>query len=97
MTEYTAGQVALIRGTFLDPTTKAGLSATAIKLRILDPGKTETVVLTGFGSPSVGVYTATVEVLTPGTWQYRWEVSAPFEAACEGRFFVKTSAFSNPL
>jgi hypothetical protein len=95
-TSYTPGQVALIQGIFKDPVTDAGLVASSIKLRITDPTGAETDVTNGFGNPDAGIYTWTVLVTTPGTWNYRWEVTAPFQAAAEGWFFVKTTTFSSP-
>jgi hypothetical protein len=94
---YTPGQTVVMTGTFLDPVTRAGLTPTSLRLRILDPAGAETDMTSGFVNPSAGVYTFALVATTVGQWTYRWEATAPFSAACEGTFFVAKTAFASPL
>lgn len=94
---YTPGQMAVMTGTFTDPSNGAGVPVSALTLRYIDPHGNETdVPLSALGNPSTGVYTYALEVLTPGWWRYRFEATGSVIAACENHFIVNRTPFGNP-
>jgi|SRR6516162_10646169 hypothetical protein len=89
---YDLGTAIVLTGTFTDPSNNPAEPG-AVTLRVLDPNGVEQVI-----TPSqvqAGVYQAAIDPLVPGVWFYRFEGTAPVDAAMEANFVVASSQFAD--
>ncbi|MGH6718759.1 MAG: hypothetical protein ACREER_05525 [Alphaproteobacteria bacterium] len=95
-TTYDEGQLVRLTGTF---TTLAGAAhdPTTVKVRWKAPDGAATIKQYGVDGEvvrdSLGVFHVDVNANAQGTWPYRWEATGVGQAAKEGEFFVRASAF----
>ena len=98
---YQAGNVVNMTVQFTT-TSNSGIPAdpTTIKLRVIDPNDIETDYTYSGGAlikTSVGNYSYPLQVLTAGTYNYRFEGLGAVIAAAESSFQVSSSRFPSPL
>jgi hypothetical protein len=100
MNTYQPGNIILLSAQFTDDSTPpVSLDPTTVKLRIIDPNSVETDYSYSDGTVSkdaTGNFSFQLEVVTSGSWFYRWEGTGSVFAANESGFIVSPSAFSNP-
>lgn len=61
-----------ITGEFLAIVGGAPVAPTDVELYLLAPDGTEQTITTGFGNPSVGIYTYVTTPSLGGIWAYKW-------------------------
>lgn len=87
--EYDIGDLVRVSAAFTDVNSAA--SDTTVALKVLDPAGTTTTPTVVHDS--TGAYHYDISVNAMGTWYYRFEGTGVVQAASEGLFRVRDSAF----
>lgn len=93
MNSYPIKSAVRLSVTFTDLTTNQPVDPTTVKLRVMDPTKTEMDFTGTILHPSTGVYQQVIVPTVPGVWKVRWEATGAVIAASEKRFEVQASSF----